>query len=346
MSANAPASDTTNAEIQRRLAKLSAYKQAEYHCVEGIAALREGINKVLELENQMGVPGGPVGHNNNNNSNGKKKKKDYVNNAAAAAVGSRVELARARQAVRRAEQQLQKLSKAAQRAARNESGGVYDADIKELLRHVESARKWYRECFRVVLSNNNHEELSLSQSVGNEQYGVGGVDVSNSNSVNNNNSGGSNKNGNISHFSNREAFVDLATPLLSAEGNRNDVDLRRSVNVAAVAKPTISDEEFCLFVSQIQKNDNIGDVFLDRISAGLTRIHENAVTITSELKTQEEILDDVEEKVDTTRVALSGLNAQLRKLLKGKNRCDFFMYAFCFSLFICVVIAIVILIKS
>ncbi|KEG12234.1 putative Qb-SNARE protein [Trypanosoma grayi] len=147
-------------ELQRRLVRLSKYKQAEYYCVEGIATLRQSLREVVRLE-------GDAGSDNSS---------------------ARSELARARQDARRAHQQLDRLTKEAQRAARR--GGTADeADLKELLHHVESARLWYRDCFRVVLSHERqpqrHEGAVVEGSA---------------------------------HPPARHSPVDLSTPLLAANG--------------------------------------------------------------------------------------------------------------------------------
>ncbi|RNF19632.1 putative Qb-SNARE protein [Trypanosoma conorhini] len=288
-------------EIRRRLSKLSAYKQAEYHCVEAIAALRHSLREVLELEGD--TPG--TDGDGANESGG----------------GGRAELARARQAVRRAHQQLDRLVKEAQRASRRE-GGEYEADLKELLRHVESAKRWYRECFRVVpataAAHLPQPDTGVALGVAEDAYAPPPM---------------------------RSGAADLTVPLLAGSGGGRG---RGTGNwcAAAAPRPTVSDEEFLEFADEVRRNDDLAEAALDRIAYGLSRLHENALNVTSELHTQRELLDDVEGKVNTTHTKLSRMNARLRKLLAEKKKCDWFMYAFCCALLLGVVAAIAVLLKS
>ncbi|PWV12063.1 hypothetical protein C3747_54g191 [Trypanosoma cruzi] len=306
-------------EIQSRLSKLSVYKRAEYHCVEGIAALRESLRDVVRLE----------GEESGTNDHGASK---AVHNSSGSTSGGggRAELAKARQAARRAHQQLDKLAKEAQRAARREDGGC-DADMKELMRHVESAKRWYRECFRVVPPIEGGYERQ------GDTGGAPGLDDDLH-----------------ARQCTQHGATSMTTPLLAANFNdvnsnihngRDGVTSSRNASVTA-PQPTVSDEEFLLFLDQVRRNDELADVALDRISHGLSRLHENALNVTSELRTQEGLLVAVEEKVETTHANLSVLNKRLRKFLAEKNKCDCFMYAFCCALLLGVVAAIAVLLKK
>ncbi|PBJ71753.1 putative Qb-SNARE protein [Trypanosoma cruzi] len=306
-------------EIQSRLSKLSVYKRAEYHCVEGIAALRESLRDVVRLE----------GEESGTNDHGASKAVQKISGSASGG-GGRAELAKARQAARRAHQQLDKLAKEAQRAARREDGGC-DADMKELMRHVESAKRWYRECFRVVPPIEEGYERQ------GDTGGAPGLD------------------GDLhARQCTQHGATSMTTPLLAANFNdvnsnihngRDGVTSSRNASVTA-PQPTVSDEEFLLFLDQVRRNDELADVALDRISHGLSRLHENALNVTSELRTQEGLLVAVEERVETTHANLSVLNKRLRKFLAEKNKCDCFMYAFCCALLLGVVAAIAVLLKT
>ncbi|EKF39114.1 hypothetical protein MOQ_000665 [Trypanosoma cruzi marinkellei] len=296
-------------EIQIRLSKLSVYKRAEYHCVEGIAALRESLRDVVRLE----------GEESGTNDHGANK----AVQSSSSGGGGRAELAKARQAARRAHQQLDKLAKEAQRAARREDGAC-DADLKELMRHVESARRWYRECFRVVPPTEGEYERQ------GDAGGAPGLDDDLH-----------------ARQSTQHGATNMTTPLLAANFNDVNSNIHNSRNTNVTApQPTVSDEEFLLFLDQVRRNDELADVALDRISHGLSRLHENALNVTSELRTQEGLLVAVEEKVETTHAKLSGLNKRLRKFLAEKNKCDCFMYAFCCALLLGVVAAIAVLLKK
>ncbi|RNF10825.1 putative Qb-SNARE protein [Trypanosoma rangeli] len=296
---NATPQTAVDDEIQRRLSKLSAYKQTEYHCVEAIAALRQLLREVLELE----------GHASGSNGDGPSDS------------GGRAELAKAHHAVRRAHQQLNKLAKEAQRASRRE-GGEYEADLKELLRHVESAKRWYRECFRVGPAGGAAYQ---------PQSDVGSA---------------LDDEGQYTRSPMRSGATDLTTPLLAVSSDGRSRGAGSWCADACAPRPTVSDEEFLVFADEVRRNDDLAEAALDRISHGLSRLHENALSVTSELQTQRQLLDDVEGKVDTTHTKLSRMNIRLRKILSDKGRCDWFMYAFCCVLLLGVIVAIAVLIKS
>ncbi|KEG11697.1 syntaxin [Trypanosoma grayi] len=96
------------------------------------------------------------------------------------------------------------------------------------------------------------------------------------------------------------------------------------------------DEEFALFFEQTKKRDLEMDDALDRIGVGLTRLNENALSLQSELSTQQRLLDDTEVKVDGVHVKLTSMNARLRKTLKELGKDRIAMYVFCCILLIAI----------
>jgi hypothetical protein len=64
------------------------------------------------------------------------------------------------------------------------------------------------------------------------------------------------------------------------------------------------------------------DLALGSLSGSLSRVNEMAVTISSELKEQEKILDDVETSMDAAQGKMDGAIAGIEKLLKTKDKCQ------------------------
>eukprot|EP00759_Apiculatamorpha_spiralis_P011078 PhF_6_TR18546/c0_g1_i1/m.27084 len=87
------------------------------------------------------------------------------------------------------------------------------------------------------------------------------------------------------------------------------------------------DEEFQLFFEHTKSLDKKMDQALDRISAGVSRMHENALQIKSELKVQEVLLKETEQKVDNLNEQLYTLNGKLKKTLEevDKDKCCIYL---------------------
>ena len=64
------------------------------------------------------------------------------------------------------------------------------------------------------------------------------------------------------------------------------------------------------------------DAALGSLSGSLSRVNEMAVTISSELKEQEKILEDVEQGMDVAQTKMDGAIGSIEKLLKTKDRCQ------------------------
>ena len=90
------------------------------------------------------------------------------------------------------------------------------------------------------------------------------------------------------------------------------------------------DEEFMQFFEQTKKNDELMDKALDRISAGVTRLHENALSIKTELQVQSTLLDETEAKVDKVHTNLKGVNKKLKATIKQVDQDRLCLYVFCF----------------
>ena len=71
---------------------------------------------------------------------------------------------------------------------------------------------------------------------------------------------------------------------------------------------------------------------VDRISAGVTRLHDNALAIRDELKVQNAMLNEVEEKTDRIHGKLKGLNKKLKQTINEVDKDKICIYVFCFIL--------------
>jgi len=71
----------------------------------------------------------------------------------------------------------------------------------------------------------------------------------------------------------------------------------------------------------------------------LSRVNEMAVTISSELKEQEKILDDVETSMDVAQGKMDGAIAGIEKLLKTKDKCQ--LMTICTLVVVFMVVAII-----
>eukprot|EP00672_Neobodo_designis_P026849 CAMPEP_0174852938 /NCGR_PEP_ID=MMETSP1114-20130205/27278_1 /TAXON_ID=312471 /ORGANISM="Neobodo designis, Strain CCAP 1951/1" /LENGTH=316 /DNA_ID=CAMNT_0016087559 /DNA_START=39 /DNA_END=989 /DNA_ORIENTATION=+ len=89
------------------------------------------------------------------------------------------------------------------------------------------------------------------------------------------------------------------------------------------------DEEFALFFEQIAKQDQRIDQALDRIHAGTLQLKENAMNINRELKVQQVLLDETEEKVAKTTERLTSLNKRVKKAVKDVEADRMCMYVIC-----------------
>mmetsp|Transcript_61051 Transcript_61051/g.70939 ORF Transcript_61051/g.70939 Transcript_61051/m.70939 type:complete len:267 (+) Transcript_61051:178-978(+) len=89
------------------------------------------------------------------------------------------------------------------------------------------------------------------------------------------------------------------------------------------------DEEFVQFFAQTQKNDVTIDQALDRIAQGVTRLHETATNIKSELQVQNTLLDETEAKLDKVHGNLKGVNKKLKETIKQVDSDRLCVYLFC-----------------
>jgi hypothetical protein len=251
-------------EEERKLAQLTPYQRTEYLTANAIRELRESMRQYEEMEE--GVP------------------RKY----------NQSEIARCRQKIRKQEIQISKMGRDALRLARSEKK---ESDARELLRHVDGAKQYYRQRFRLVTTGGDGSNSDLDRPI-------------------------------ISPINSTSAFgrTNDAAPLLSSDGMQTDfgTSLR-------------SDEEFQVFFDTLMKQDHVMDKQLDRIHAGILRLRDNADLLANELKVQDKLIDDTETKVDKTSVKLKSLNKTLKMTLKKVDSSNMCIYGFCALLLVGIV---------
>jgi hypothetical protein len=122
-----------------------------------------------------------------------------------------------------------------------------------------------------------------------------------------------------------------AEALAAGKGRTTELDNEMS----QLGQPMVNlrdDEEFAMFFVQVQKNDQLMDQALDRISAGVTVLHHQAVQINQELKVQNVLLEETQEKVEKVQTKLVTLNKRLKKTIKEVQKDKMCIYVICFVL--------------
>ena len=90
------------------------------------------------------------------------------------------------------------------------------------------------------------------------------------------------------------------------------------------------DDEFQQFFSQVQKTDAAMDQALDRIGAGVQRLQDQALGFKQELKVQEVLIEETEQKVDNISASMKGLNKKLKETIKQVDQDKLCCYIMCF----------------
>ena len=126
-------------------------------------------------------------------------------------------------------------------------------------------------------------------------------------------------------YDERGPGYDTGSPAAPMLNNIDDVGAHAGQNLR-------EDEEFALFFDQIAKQDQRIDQALDRIHAGTLQLKENAMLINRELKVQQVLLDETEEKVTKATERIQSLNKRVRKAVKDVESDRLCMYIICFVL--------------
>ncbi|EAN98986.1 hypothetical protein C3747_45g162 [Trypanosoma cruzi] len=106
------------------------------------------------------------------------------------------------------------------------------------------------------------------------------------------------------------------------------------------------DVEFLQFFYETQKNDEVIDKSLDCIYVGVQRLNQNATVITSELCTQEQMLDETEKKMDDVHGRLGKLNVKLKKALERMDRPMMAVYLICCLILLSIIVIIYFMAKK
>jgi len=113
--------------------------------------------------------------------------------------------------------------------------------------------------------------------------------------------------------------------------------LMKGDSVELSAKHSIhDDEEFQLFFVNTKVIDKKIDQALDRIGQGVQRLHENALQVNNELRIQEVLLKDTENKLDRINEQMYTLNGKLRKTLEQVDKDKCCVYLVCCVLLLAV----------
>jgi syntaxin of plants SYP7 len=117
---------------RRKLAQLTPYQRTEYLTANAIQELRETMRTYEEMEN--GIP------------------RQF----------GQAEVARCRQRMRKQEIEISKMGKDALRLARQEKK---ESDARELLRHVDGAKQYYRQRFRLVTTGGDGSNSDADRAI-------------------------------------------------------------------------------------------------------------------------------------------------------------------------------------
>ncbi|CAJ1016982.1 hypothetical protein, conserved [Leishmania lindenbergi] len=356
---------------QQQLAKLTPYKQAEYCCLECVAELREALRDVEELEDALGRgTSGSV-----TRSREEKETEDVVgedddehtkllcrregrpgSSRSTDTALLEQELARRRQQARRAHQHLQQLQREAARLASTAaatapavtssaavtptpSAALEALEWQRALPHVERAKRWYREVFRIhVVSSLNDPVLQLNrpaqpqQSTGSmAHFGRGANAVPSSVTA-------------AAVFSPPSAqapsggsAVGWVSPQEGSEARADGGGAAMSaVSPMHVLRSAREDAEFREFFASVQANDALIDAAMDRLSDGVGRLLENALGVRDELAVQEALLQQAEASVEANEAHLMQMNRRLRRAIRDTEDSSICMYVVCLLLLLLV----------
>eukprot|EP00758_Cryptobia_borreli_P004751 Tbor_TRINITY_DN4559_c0_g1::TRINITY_DN4559_c0_g1_i2::g.15704::m.15704 len=108
-----------------------------------------------------------------------------------------------------------------------------------------------------------------------------------------------------------------------------DLKLNDSTSDAINKESVLEDAEFKMFYESVRRNDRDIAIKFDQIHDKVLTIKEKAWLIQQEIKTQEIILDDIENKVDSSARSMKGINRKLKKTLKEVGKDRMCIYFFC-----------------
>ncbi|KPI85617.1 putative Qb-SNARE protein [Leptomonas seymouri] len=284
------------------------------------------------------------------------------------------ELLHARQRARRAHQQLQQLQREAARLAKSSpsvggdpagasvgatsgpgegpasTAALESLDWQRAEKHVELARRWYRETFGVCVVSSVTSPAVTSylqpdrlaqpqQSVGRTSYfgsganplPAGVVPTDGSASQGTSEVEGSGSRGAAERFSaaqnaesERGAFERKGDHSSSGGGGP-----WAPPSQALMLRSAREDAEFQEFFASVQVNDELMDATLGRLSEGLARLMDSARTIQDELATQEDLLQGTETRIHENEAQIANMNRRLRRAIRDVNDSSVCVYVMC-----------------
>lgn len=282
-------------------------------------------------------------------------------------------LLQARQRARRAHQRLQQLQREAARLSRTssvaaapaaaaaagwEAASIAEAstapkssaalealDWQRAEKHVEAAKRWYREVFGIYVVSStgagtaaSPSSLQLSrpaqphQSAGSmSHFGrganplPGGVASA---------AGGIHEEvGSVERSGTGKARTATRTPTAAeTEGREHlggDATEGASPSQVLMLRSAREDAEFQAFFASVQANDELMDAALDRLSEGVARLLDNARGMQDELTVQDALLQGTETRIDRNEADIANMNRRLRRAIRDMEDSSICVYVVC-----------------
>jgi hypothetical protein len=86
------------------------------------------------------------------------------------------------------------------------------------------------------------------------------------------------------------------------------------------------DAEFQQFFEQTRQNDVKIDQALDHLTVGVTKLHQSAIAINTELKVHQQLMTEMEDKMDNVTGSLVQINKKLKKAIKEVQKDKLCLY--------------------
>jgi hypothetical protein len=99
--------------------------------------------------------------------------------------------------------------------------------------------------------------------------------------------------------------------------------------MSSLSTPMVSvaqDEEFQQFFEQTRQNDVKIDQALDHLTVGVTKLHQSAIAINTELKVHQQLMTEMEDKMDNVTGSLVQINKKLKKAIKEVQKDKLCLY--------------------
>ncbi|CCW61088.1 unnamed protein product [Phytomonas sp. EM1] len=294
---------------QRQFEKLSPFKQAELKCMECVAELRFCLRVCSNLEASS-------------SSSDKRSSERAVAQARLAA-------RRAHQRLRTLHQEVERLHRA--RSNLNQSSPRFlpsppttistrenqreedeeEEDFKKLCDHVERARQWYREEFRIMVVSSAESPRPFSYLRSSSHAADPHSDDDDE-----------------THPLLHEGRGEDAHPPVRTRENAPLLERREEVEKRMI-RYAREDAEFRTFFESLRQNDALMDQALDRIEASVYRLRDHAMGVSHELDAQQVLLNETEVRVNENERELRSLNRRLQRSISEVKSSTVGSYVFC-----------------